>query len=332
MVCPIAESVGARRLGRVGQARGVEDSTEAASDLGLVGRGAGMERLRMQLRRIAPHFRTVLLTGETGTGKEVAARALHQMSRDPERPFVVWGGAEAGDALDARGGAGSIDDLLRKASGGTLFLDQVGDLSLPVQGALLRSLEQWERGMRSAVKAQAMATRVIASTRRDLKVLMKAGGFREDLYYRIAMVEVGLPALRDHREDIGEIAASILERYSVEFGREAAKLSAACAGRLMQHFWRGNVRELENVLLNALVGSSGGVIELENLFLEEAAGEEPQGWAVRRKATSLQEVMDQHVQHVLRDCSGNKARAAEVLGISRSTLYRMLEGNSGLAV
>ena len=300
--------------------------------LGFYGRGVVMDLLRTQLRRIGPHFRMVLLTGETGTGKELAARALHRLTSHPERPLVVcdasWGDAERG--MTRRSGAPGVervDDLLGSAHGGTVFLDQVEDMPMAAQVALLQGLERWERAARMSGKCERMAARIIASSSRDLRVMMKAGLFREELYYRIATVEVMLPALREHRENVLGLSEIFLQREARELGRTVRGISPLAMERMLRHEWPGNVRELQNVMRSAVIDSGGEMIEVEHLSIRETEPGEAGTLPFKAAGARLQDMVERHVHQVLRACAGNKVRAAELLGISRSTLYRMLEGS-----
>ena len=309
---------------------GLEFSQET---LGFWGKGVAMDRLRTQLRRIGPHFRMVLLTGETGTGKELAARALHRLTSHPERPLVVcdasWGDAER--VLARRGGAPAVervDDLLASAHGGTVFLDQVEDMPMSAQVTLLQGLERWERAARTSGKGERMAARIIASSSRDLRAMMKAGLFREELYYRIATVEVMLPALREHRESVLGLSEIFVQREARELGRTVRGISPLAMERMLRYEWPGNVRELQNVMRSAVIESGGELIEVEHLSLRETEANEPGTLPFKGTGARLQDMVERHVHQVLRACAGNKVRAAELLGISRSTLYRMLEGSS----
>ena len=297
---------------------------------GLIGDSPAMHHLRTQLQRIGPYFRRVLLTGEPGTGKELAARQLHQHTPNASGPFVLCDAAAISGALIEPSSITPIrgndtDCLLSAAQGGTLYLAGICAMPLRTQEQLLHVLLRYERRRREAPQLE---TRIIASSHRDLRVLAAAGRFRPDLYHRLAMVEIVLPPLRNRSEDLAPLAAHLLAKAATQYSRPAPVLSDAALEQLCQHTWPGNIRELENVLRSAMLAGDGGFIEPYHLPALTATPTESQRKAPARSAR-LQDVIDQHVVRVLEQCDGNKARAAELLGISRSTLYRMLE--TGLA-
>lgn len=291
----------------------------------MIGSGAAMQRLRLQVRRIGPHFRTVLVSGEAGTGKELAARALHNISPGAAGPFVI---GHAATLDDARGEGGDADDciarLMKLAHRGTLFIDGIGEMPLEVQGRLLRVLRRHEWAQDGLAAPQKMDLRIVASTSQDLRALVAAGRFRQELHHRIATLEISLPPLRVRMEDIEELATWSLRRFARLYGKSVDGIAEDAMERLKLHPWPGNVRELENVVRNGVLLSEGAVLNAHELpaFATEAETY-PAGCMAR-----LQDVVEQHVLRVLKDCAGNKLRAAEVLGISRSTLYRMLEACS----
>ena len=287
---------------------------------GLVGHSGPMCRLSDLIRRVAPTPSTVLILGESGVGKEVAARALHQVSPRAERSFVplncatvsaelmeseLFGhvrGAFTG-AREARRG------LFHYANGGTLFLDEIGELPLPLQTKLLRALE--ERRIRP-VGSEAevpVDVRVIAATNRDLRAEVAAGRFRQDLFYRLEVVTLAIPPLRERREDIAELALHFNAQLSVRLGLPPLVFTPADLARLSAYAWPGNVRELRNLVERSLI--LGGL---------PAAGEAP-GFA-EPLPLSLAEVEKRHILAVLDQCGGNHARAAALLGVSRKTIDR----------
>jgi DNA-binding NtrC family response regulator len=304
-------------------------------DVEMVGSGVAMRRLRTQLQRIGPYYRNLLLTGETGCGKETAARMLHAFSPCADGPFVSCNAAVATDALlQKQGGArltpicgDDTDCLLSAAQGGTLYLAGICEMTLEAQAELLRVLQRSEWARRGAGRGR-IETRIIASTSRDLRALVAAGRFRQELYCRVAMLEIGVPSLRERGEDIPELAGHFLKRFAVQYGRVIERLSEDALERLRGHRWPGNLREFENVIRGAVVRCEGDAIEAGDLA---ALGET---WGTPARAlpagmAKLQEVVERHVLQVLQECGGNKVRAAEVLGISRSTLYRMIDACAG---
>ena len=284
----------------------------------LIGQSPAINHLRAQLQRIGPYFRRVLLTGEAGTGKHLAARLLHQHTPNATGPFVCCDAATISASLLDHPNITPIRDtdpdcLLSAAQGGTLHLARVCEMPLNAQEQLLKLLVRYEQRHHASRKLE---TRIIASARRDLRVLTAAGLFRQDLYHRLAMVEIVLPQLRSRYEDIAPLAVHLLGD-SITLSREALQ-------QLRKHAWPGNVRELENVLRSTTLAAENSVIEPQHLpmLTAEPLRKAPTG-------TRLQDVIDHHVLRVLEQCEGNKVRAAELLGISRSTLYRMLD--TGLA-
>ena len=291
----------------------------------LAGSSAVIERLRMQVQRIGPHFRSVLLSGEAGTGKEAVARALYAMGRPSvgvDSPLVVCQPAElehilagyvAAEGLDAPGG--SLNELGRR----TLFLNRLSDACLEIQDRLLRALEEhgsWETEVR-----------IIAATTKDLKAMASAGRFRQDLYRRLATVEIAVPPLRERMEDLREVAEGFVRRFASRCSSDVPEIADQAMERMRRYHWPGNLRELESVLQAAVLACKGGRIEAYHLPVFAEPGNLP---APTRLGSSvrLQDVVEQHVLEVLKECSGNKLRAAEMLGISRSTLYRMLDAGT----
>ncbi len=281
--------------------------TAHPQDFGLIGRSAAMERLRLQIHRIGPHFRSVLLTGEPGTGKALIAHALHTLAMGPDAPFV-------------RDVASAIEQLA--TSRGTLFLNELGEMPLATQGILLRALQQQD-------------LRVVAATRYDLRPHVQAGGFRKDLYERLSTIEIPLPPLRSHLEDLEELATHFISLSARRSGRPAPTLSGSVLGRFVSHAWPGNVRELEEVIHYALSQAREDLLEIPHLpaylCTDDSQARAPLPQLPSEKTQRLEDIVRRHVSYVLGHCGGNKLRAAECLGISRSTLYRMLEKTSSQA-
>jgi DNA-binding NtrC family response regulator len=297
----------------------------------IVGVSPAMTRLRMQVQRIGPHFRTVVVSGEAGTGKELAARALHRLSQGATGPFVVChAGKPSTNGFDRNKIAASsadIDRIMTTAHGGTLFFDGISEMPLEAQTHLLRILRRQDGYQVGLDAAQKMDLRIVAATREDLKVLASAGRFLHELYQRLAMVEVALPPLRDRKEDISHLATYLLSRLTLQFGKGINRITETAMQRLEAHPWPANVRELESVLRHSVLQCTGSVLQIGDLpELEQASAKQEMTDAFG--TARLQEVVEQHVQRVLKNCAGNKLRAAAMLGISRSTLYRMLDASS----
>jgi DNA-binding NtrC family response regulator len=300
-----------------------------------VGSSAAIRKLRTQLQRIGPYYRSILLTGETGCGKETAARLLHEFSPCAEGPFVSCNATVTTDALLGKQDRArltpicgdDVDCLLSAAQGGTLYLADICEMTLEAQAELVRILRRAEWAQRGAGNGMP-ATRIIASTSRDLRVLVTAGRFRQELHGRVAMLEIGVPALRDRIEDIPELAEHFLKGFVAQYRRGVDRLSDDAMERLRGHRWPGNLREFENVIRGAVVQSEGSVIESQDLAALGETWSSPQRALPAGGTVKLQEVIERHVLQVLEDCAGNKVRAAEVLGISRSTLYRMIDAGT----
>ncbi|WP_348270119.1 sigma 54-interacting transcriptional regulator [Edaphobacter paludis] len=286
-----------------------------SSDWKMVGESAAIKRLRLQIRRIGPHFRAVLIQGERGTGKELVARAMHQQSMGPRGSFVV-------------AGCGSrISSLMKIGCGGTLFFNGIDEMPLETQDELLEVLRRHEWSQDGLAAPQKLSPRIIASSSQDLRGLVASGRFRQELYQRIAMVQIALTPLRERMEDVPVLASHFLDRLTKKYRKETIIGDDAMA-LLKSHRWPGNVRELENALNSAVLECESGVIQPWQLSISEMRFDIDETAASKElapEATRLQHVVDRHVLRVLKDCGGNKLRAAELLGISRSTLYRMLE-------
>jgi DNA-binding NtrC family response regulator len=276
-----------------------------------------MRRLRLQVRRIGPHFRSVLISGEAGTGKELVARALHQASPVADGPFVVRHPAELEDGR-----------LMKTSRSGTLFLDGINEVPLEMQGQLLRVMEQHESAQSRMEPSRRADLRLIASTSEDLRVSVSTGRFRQDLYQRIATVDITVPSLRDRIEDLPELARCFLRRFALLDGGRVDEIADDAMEWMRRYRWPGNVRELESVLHHGVMGSENGKLEAHHLPMFADLSEMEQSTASDRGSARLQDVVEQHVLRVLKDCGGNKLRAAETLGISRSTLYRMLDAGA----
>ncbi len=301
---------------------------------GMIGRSPLMLEVYAKIRRIAPHFTTVLITGATGTGKELVARALHRLSPAASGAFVVCNCSALVDSLVeselfgyVRGAfTGATQDkvgLFEHADGGTIFLDEIGELSATAQAKLLRVLQNRQVQRVGGLNPKNIDIRVVAATHRDLKAMVRDGQFREDLYYRLAVVEIPLPILANRREDLPLLERYFIEKYSREYRKPIAGLVRRAQVRLAGYHWPGNVRELEHVIGNACMMVDGNLIDIEDLpeKLRSPSGE---GGGKDEAFLSLEEVQKRHIVRVLEGVGGNKARAAEVLGIGRATIYQML--------
>src|SRR5580704_1586088 len=310
------------------------EMVEAYSFEGIVGRSPLMLEVFAKVRRIAPHFRTVLVTGPTGTGKELVAQALHRLSSAARNKFVVCNCSALVESLleselfgHVRGAfTGAAQDkagLFEHADGGTIFLDEIGELSPNAQAKLLRVLQNRQIQRVGAVVPRDVYVRVVAATHRNLKTMVKEGKFREELYYRLAMIDLQLPPLASRREDLPLLIRHFVEKFASEYKKPIAGLSRRAQLRMAAYPWPGNVRELENVIGTACMMVDDTVIDVGDLrerFRERLAGEA----TADDTLLSLEEVQRRHILRVLEGVGGNKARAAEVLGIGRDTIYELL--------
>jgi DNA-binding NtrC family response regulator len=299
----------------------------------LVGRSPAIERLRADIRRVSRHNINVLLEGESGTGKELVARLLHGMGSRRGEPFVGVNCAAIHESLleselfgheagAFTGAARATLGFLRCADGGTVLLDEIGDMSGALQSKLLRVLEEREVIPVGSTRRIPVDIRVVAATHRDLLQAVHEGAFRRDLYYRINVVRLHMPPLRDRREDLPLLA----ERFSKSIARTlqlpVRRISPAAMKVLREHDWPGNVRELSNVIQRAYVLGSGATIEPDDL--PARLGDEDAPSEVSSFPTLDQQVC-RHVQDALSRAGGVRTRAADMLGIDRTTLWRMIK-------
>jgi DNA-binding NtrC family response regulator len=326
---------------------GAEEMRRIAPEgyLCLVGESEAMRTVREQLRRVAAHFRMVLITGEAGTGKEIVARAMHRLSTQPEAQFVAQSAASFLSSLSSRvpemlvysqgatksGGramgqsAGIGRETLGREARSTLFLGDVNALTSGEQIYLLDSLTRLE-GMRTGGERP----RLIFATERDLRALAGVGQFEPKLYRKISAVEIALPSLRSRPEDIAVIVGELMQSLRRPVVGRGQRLDKRVLARLEEYGWPGNVRELKRVIELAQMRAEGGAIELVHLPPLGGPAEALQHGEVR--VERLEDVIQSHVLEVLLRCSGNKVRAAERLGISRSTLYRTLENSAAASL
>jgi DNA-binding NtrC family response regulator len=311
----------------------------------LLGDSVAIRRLRSQIQRIAPYFRTALIRGEIGAGKQLVARAIHALSPSADGPFIVSNSytiAEsfANGEISRSTTTPSAASLLESASGGTLYLDSVGELPFALQAALFRFIRACEerrtapanagrndfrRTPPSSLDKRLLPPRILASSDRDLRTLAAIGQFRQDLYARLSAVEIFVPPLRQRIEDIPILAAWLLRRLAEQHGQSPKLLAEATLIQLQGRLWPNNLREMERAISQASALAEGAIIEPRHLLaLVEAPPPAPPPIKIER----LQDVIQNHVLDVLTRCGGNKLRAAELLGISRSTLYRMLDTSS----
>lgn len=302
---------------------------------GMVGRSPLMFEVFARIRRVAPHFRTVLVTGGTGTGKELVARSLHHLSPVASGRFAVWNASAVVETLfeselfgHVKGAfTGATHDkmgLFEYADGGAVFLDEIGDMPLTTQAKILRVLQHQEVQRVGSLTSRKVDVRVIAATNRDLRTMIAERQFREDLYYRLSMVEIKLPSLAERKEDLPLLERCFIERFSTQYGKHIKRISPRAQVVLSRYDWPGNVRELENVIGNACMMAEGDVIDVRDLpeSLKTAVSHEV---TTEGDLLSLAELDRRHSLRVLDAVGGNKVRAAKILGINRATLYRLLQ-------
>ncbi len=303
---------------------------------GMVGRSPQMLELFRRIRQIAPHFRTALFTGDTGTGKELAAKALHSLCPVCAAPFVVCNcsaivetlleselfgyvkGAFTGAEHDRVG-------IFEFANGGTVMLDEIGDMPLAAQAKLLRVLQNQEIQRVGSPKIHKIDVRVIAATHRDLRDMVAKGTFREDLYYRLSMAEIKLPSLSDRKEDLALLERHFVQSFAQQYGKEICGLTRRAQTALRRYDWPGNIRELENVIGHAAMMTQANTIDLCDL---------PEQLQAQRASSILDTVfhegvipldeLDRRYARQIVDRFHNKAQAAGMLEISRTKLYRLL--------
>jgi DNA-binding NtrC family response regulator len=298
------------------------------------------------IRRLAPHVRLALITGETGTGKELVARALHSVGPRRDRRFIAVNCSAVNDAVfegelfgHVRGGfLGAADNkpgLFEMAEGGTLFLDEIGGLPLTAQAKLLRVLETGEVSRIGALDARRVDVHVLTATNKELRREVAAGRFRGDLYYRLNIVEVKLPPLRDRREDIPYLTAAFVEEISGRLQKPLRGLTPGAEGFLTESAWEGNVRELHNVIERACILADGEFVTEREIAVclppavpmtvPAAIEAGPASLPEKSNTDLLVNVERDHIQRALVRTGGNKKAAAQMLGLSRRALYRRLE-------
>ncbi len=297
----------------------------------IIGRSPQMREVFKLIGSVANTRANVLIQGESGTGKELVAKAIHYNSPWRSEPFIVINCSALSETLlesELFGHVkGAFTDAVTETRGkfeiagkGTLFLDEVGDISLNLQSKLLRVIETRDYMKVGGEKILRAEARIIAATNQNLKSLVEKGKFREDLYYRLKVVEINLPPLRERREDIPELVTYLLEKINRELRKNVRVVPAEVMKMLVEAPWRGNVRELENVLTRAVILARGEVILPEYIFLEPEAqriyGEE---------LKPLKDVEREYIQHVLWKVNGHKLRASQILGISRPTLDKKIK-------
>ena len=311
----------------------------------LVGDSPSMQEVARQVRKVAAVKTTVLITGESGTGKELVARAVHELSPRAAMPFVAVNcGAIPGELMESElfgHVRGAFTDAVRnkkglfsEADGGTLFLDEVGELPSPLQVKLLRVLQEEEIRRVGDSRSEKVDVRVVAATKRDLREMVAKGGFREDLFYRLNVLNLRLPPLRERKSDIEALVAHFLSKYNARLGRKVREVAPDALQLLTDYPWPGNVRELENAIERAMVLCDGDAILAEALpdlmlvsrtFSADSTGPSraDDDLSIKKASRALEEDL---IRRALRRTRGNRTRAAECLELShRALLYKIKE-------
>src|SRR3984893_526324 len=303
---------------------------------GIVGKSPAMLEVFDFTRKVARHYTNVLLIGATGTGKELVARAIHQISPVSQQKLAVCNCSALVDTLlesqlfghlrgAFTGATETRPGLFEYANGGTVFLDEVTETSLAMQAKLLRVIQNREIQRVGSPEVKQISVRLIAATNRDLRAEVLAGRFREDLFYRLSSIQIRIPSLTERLEDIPLLVQFFLKKYNEAYGKKISGLTRRAQALLFQHPWPANVGELENVISSACITATGDFIDLADLPEQlqrrgprTADGDE---W----RPLSLDEVRKVHIQRVLGMCQGKRVRAAQILGIGRTSLYRYLK-------
>jgi len=317
------------------------DQTSSFGDL--IGESPAMREIFALVRKVANSSSSVLISGESGTGKEVVARTIHYSGNRADHPFVPINCTAIPEGLleselfghvrgAFTGAHATKQGLFEKADGGTLFLDEIGDMSLALQGKLLRVLQDREVRAVGGTQTTKVNLRIIAATNKVLSTEMEAENFREDLYYRLNVIPIFIPPLRERPQDVPPLAKAFVAKHSASHPRS---ISASGLRYLAAFPWKGNARELENVIERALALSDLTEIDANDLRLDSAAceGREPSPaaltYAAAENRMTLRELEDRYIEEVMRITDGNKVHAAKILGIDRKTLYRRAERENG---
>jgi DNA-binding NtrC family response regulator len=303
----------------------------------IVGASAAIDRVHDAIEQVAPSRSTVLITGETGTGKELVAAAIHAASPRAGGPYVkVHCASLAETILESElfghergaftGAVARREGRFAAAHRGTLFLDEIGEISMSIQVKLLRFLQEHEFEPVGADRSVRVDVRIIAATHRDLPAMVKAGKFREDLFYRLDVITIEMPALRDHAEDISLLAQHFFERYTHDNGKPLEGLTTAALQALRAYPWPGNVRELEHAIERAVVMSTGPMVDLADLPAIVRGAPDPRFEPVAIPGTSLRDIERYAIMKTLEATGGSTSKAAAILDVTPRTIqYRLQE-------
>ena len=299
----------------------------------IIGKSPAINRVFDLIKRVSQATSNILITGESGTGKEMVAKAIHQSGPRAKKPFVAINCTAIPDNLleselfgHAKGSfTGALNKkigLFEEANGGTLFLDEIGDLDLALQAKLLRVLQEKKIRPVGDNQYKSIDVRIISATHKDLKKAIKAKEFREDLFYRLSVIPVELPSLRERQEDIPLLAEHFLKKYAAANSSKAHGFSKKAMEKLIKHHWEGNVRELENFVERAVVLCEGNLIQAEDLPLADTMDADRLFSQAILDLPNLEELEKRYIQLVLEKSGGKKDKAAHILGVNRRTLHR----------
>jgi DNA-binding NtrC family response regulator len=302
----------------------------------VVARSAKMQEVLSAVERVAPTNSTVLLGGESGVGKDLIARAIHEKSRRASGPFIKINSTAIPESLleselfgyekgAFTGATSSKPGKFELADKGTLFLDEIGDVPPATQVKLLRVLQEREFERLGGTRTIKVDVRLVAATNRDLRAALEEGTFREDLYYRLNVVPIDIPALREHKEDIPDLANFFLSRFATDFEKKITGISPDALKALVNHYWPGNARELQNVIERASALAAGPVLQSSDIHLDSHRSKPSESArALLPEGMTLEQWEDEMIREALRRANGNKSQAARTLGLSRNALrYRL---------
>jgi len=299
----------------------------------ILGKSPTMIELFNLIKRVSSATANILINGESGTGKELVARAIHTSGSRKTKPFVPVNVTAIPETLleselfgHVRGSfTGAIDDkkgLFELANGGTLFLDEIGDLSLALQAKILRVLQDRQIRAVGGSESKTVDVRIIAATHRDLKTMVKDGKFREDLFYRLNVIPIKVPALRERPQDIPLLVAHFVEKFSTQNGAKVHNVTPEAMAALMAHPWPGNVRELENLIERAVVLSQSSELTREDVMGSALESAKQNIQKLYSDRPTLEQLEERYIRMILSEVEGKKEEAVKILGISRRTLYR----------
>jgi len=300
-----------------------------------VARSTGMQEVLATVERVAATNSTVLLGGESGVGKDLIARAIHEKSRRASGPFIKINSTAIPETLleselfgyekgAFTGAIASKPGKFELADKGTLFLDEIGDVPPPIQVKLLRVLQEREFERLGGTRTLKVDVRLVAATNRDLRAALEEGTFREDLYYRLNVVPIDIPPLRERKEDIPDLVKLFLARSAADSGKELSGVAPEAMKLLMEHHWPGNVRELQNIIERGAALAKGPTLGADDIHFDPQRGKQNSGAAVLPEGVTLEQWEDEMIREALRRANGNKSQAARLLGLSRNALrYRL---------